>query len=59
MAGKLVFKLTGGKTDKDEEYESLKDEFLKYKKVVPLRCSGMLICPRGVRGSEESLWQAL
>ena len=38
MAGKLVFKLTGGKTDKDEEYESLKDEFLKYKKVVPLKC---------------------
>lgn len=33
MAGKLVFKLTGGKSDKDEEYEALKDEFLKYKKV--------------------------
>lgn len=33
MAGKLMFKLTGGKTDKDEEYEQLKDEFLKYKKV--------------------------
>ena len=33
MAGKFMFKLTGGKTDKDEEYEQLKDEFLKYKKV--------------------------
>jgi hypothetical protein len=33
MAGKLMFKLTGGKTDKDEEYEQLKEEFLKYKKV--------------------------
>lgn len=57
MAGKLVFKLTGGKSDKDEEYEALKDEFLKYKKVrVPkgaLRPASYL--PRHARASRATL----